>query len=217
MLKSFLISFFCTFSLILITACQSMQVQERLEQEKTEQLFKVLNNPIKQLKVSNSCNNIQAIADIMFGEGENQTLPAKYDLGYFLINESIKDGKTLCEELKIRMPGGALKYSSMHHNLKYLKKKRAKSYQNIYQQAKVFWNNHREKFSSIQAYNHYITTRKARFSPPEWFKYYIVSYKISGDHVFVNLDFEKKKEIKASGKYMKNYYKMIQDIKKGRK
>ena len=128
-------SFFISLVLISLITCttrgQAIEDQKRsLKQEEV----KISGVEILPIKESKSCNNIQAIADIMFGEGENQTYEAKRDLGYFLISESIKGNRTLCEELKYRMPGGALKYSSMHANLGKLKHRRAKSYAKIYKE-----------------------------------------------------------------------------------
>ena len=118
MLKSFIISFLISLTLIfLLFGCKvnnkPLEVaQEIKEQKQVEEVFP--------LKKSETCNNVEAVADIMFGEGENQTLDAKYSLAYFLISQSIQNKRTLCEELKYRMPGGALKYSSMYNNLKKL-------------------------------------------------------------------------------------------------
>ena len=182
-----------------------------MKQEEVKNSKEVKNTlPIKE---SESCNNVQAIADIMFGEGENQDYKAKKDLGYFLISESIKNNRTLCEELKYRMPGGALKYSSMHKNLNNLKIKRAKSYAKIYKEAEKFWIEDKDNYKKMNKYNHYIATKLALRNPPSWFKYYIIDYKISGDHVFVNLDFRNKHQIKRSGKYLNTYKKLVNEIK----
>ena len=204
MLKSFIISFLISLTLIfLLFGCkvnnEKLEVaQEIKEQKQVEEVFP--------LKKSETCNNVEAVADIMFGEGENQTLDAKYSLAYFLISQSIQNNRTLCEELKYRMPGGALKYSSMYNNLKKLKKQRATSYANILKQAEEFWNNKEYlNYNKMDKYNHYITVSLAKHNPPKWFKYYIVDYKVSGDHVFVNLDFKDKE----SRKYAANYQKMV--------
>lgn len=206
----FFVGFGCGLGYFLLAACNSTNNQQPLNTE----IFQEQKEEIFQIKEHKSCNSIQAIADIMFGEGENQPLYAKYDLGYFLISEAKKENRTLCEELKHRKPGGALKYSSMHANLKNLKNKRAKSYAKILEEAEDFWNNHKQNYPSMEQYNHYITLKKAKNSPPEWFKYYIVKYKISGDHVFVDLDFKDKHKVKSSGKYLKNYQKLLKDIEK---
>lgn len=158
------------------------------------------------------CNEVDAIADIMFGEGENQPLQGKKDLGWFLISEANKAGRSLCKELNYRMPGGHLKYTSMHSNLKNKKADRPKSYANIKEIAKEFWKNDADKYHKMDRFNHYITLDLAKKRPPKWFKYYIVEYYISGDHVFVNLDFKDKVKTKKSGKYLPNYQKLLKEI-----
>lgn len=163
-------------------------------------------------QISPSCNQVNAISDIMFGEGENQSLSAKKDLGYFLISEASKSGRTLCQELNYRMPGGDLKYSSMHKNLNKLKEARASSYKIIREQAENFWKEDKDNYRKMSKYNHYITLSLAKNRPPSWFKYYIRSYYISGDHVFADLDFRNKHQTKKSGKYLPNYNRLIKDI-----
>ena len=200
MLKSFIVSFVFTLSIILYFGQSNKQdnkISSRIEKEiSKEEIF--------ELKNSSTCNNINAIADIMFGEGENQTLDAKYALAKFLISESIKNDRTLCQELTYKMSGGALKYSSMHKNLNKLKKKRAKSYEKIREEAKQFWNNKEYlNYKDMEKFNHYITLKLAKNNPPKWFKYYIVEYKLYGDHIFVNLDFKHK-----SKRYIENYKKI---------
>ena len=213
MFRSFIIGFLFTVSLLF--GCRYCADRKAIE-VKQLQIAEVVkkHQQVKEvfpLKNSKTCNNVEAIADIMFGEGENQTLDAKYSLAYFLINQSILNNRTLCEELTYRMPGGALKYSSMHSNLKNLKRQRAKSYANILSQAKTFWQNKEYlNYKKMQNFNHYITIKMAINNPPEWFKYYIIGYKVSGDHVFVNLDFKDKK----AKKYTANYWKMVSTFKK---
>lgn len=163
-------------------------------------------------QISPSCNQVNAISDIMFGEGENQSLSAKKDLGYFLISEASKSGRTLCQELNYRMPGGDLKYSSMHKNLNKLKEARASSYKIIREQAENFWKEDKDNYRKMSKYNHYITLSLAKNRPPSWFKYYIRSYYISGDHVFADLDFRNKHQTRKSGKYLPNYNRLIKDI-----
>lgn len=163
-------------------------------------------------QISSSCNQVNAISDIMFGEGENQSLSAKKDLGYFLISEASKSGRTLCQELNYRMPGGDLKYSSMHKNLNKLKEDRASSYKIIKEQAENFWREDKDNYRKMSKYNHYITLSLAKNRPPSWFKYYIRSYYISGDHVFADLDFRNKHQTRKSGKYLPNYNRLIKDI-----
>lgn len=163
-------------------------------------------------QISPSCNQANAISDIMFGEGENQSLSAKKDLGYFLISEASKSGRTLCQELNYRMPGGDLKYSSMHKNLNKLKEDRASSYKIIREQAENFWKEDKDNYRKMSKYNHYITLSLAKNRPPSWFKYYIRSYYISGDHVFADLDFRNKHQTRKSGKYLPNYNRLIKDI-----
>lgn len=163
-------------------------------------------------QISPSCNQVNAISDIMFGEGENQSLSAKKDLGYFLISEASKSGRTLCQELNYRMPGGDLKYSSMHKNLNKLKEARASSYKIIKEQAENFWKEDKDNYRKMSKYNHYITLSLAKNRPPSWFKYYIRSYYISGDHVFADLDFRNKHQTRKSGKYLPNYNRLIKDI-----
>ena len=206
--QSFLLSFFTSLVLISLMTCSTRGQERSLKQEEV----KISGVEILPIKESKSCNNIQAIADIMFGEGENQTYEAKRDLGYFLISESIKGNRTLCEELKYRMPGGALKYSSMHANLGKLKHRRAKSYAKIYKEAERFWAEDKLGYKVMSSYNHYIANRLALRNPPSWFKYYIVKYKISGDHVFVDLDFKDKHQTRKSGKYLNNYKKLIEEL-----
>lgn len=165
------------------------------------------------LKQSSSCNNVNAITDIMFGEGENQTLEGKYALANFLVSEAIKNDRTLCEELSYKMPGGALKYSSMYKNLKELKQKRISSYKQIQYEANYYWQNkHYLNYVTMLKFNHYITLTLAKNNPPSWFKYYIVDYKIIGDHVFVNLDFRNKERVKQTGKYLSNYNKLVSNL-----
>lgn len=163
-------------------------------------------------QISPSCNQVNAISDIMFGEGENQSLSAKKDLGYFLISEASKSGRTLCQELNYRMPGGDLKYSSMHKNLNKLKEDRASSYKIIREQAENFWKEDKDNYRKMSKYNHYITLSLAKNRPPSWFKYYIRSYYISGDHVFADLDFRNRHQTRKSGKYLPNYNRLIKDI-----
>lgn len=136
-----------------------------------------------------SCNEVIAFADIMFGEGENQSYNAKLDLARFLYSESLKYDRTVCDELHSRKPGGALKYSSVHGSLEIRKKKNKKYYEEIIKMAENEIHNIKLTFNHISEYNHYITLNLAKNNPPKWFKHYIVSYYISGDHVFANLDF----------------------------
>jgi len=205
MLKSFLIGFFIVLLSLLIAGCTYYRLES--EEEIINEQIQVEDFP---LKSSETCNNVEAIADIMFGEGENQSIQAKHNLAYFLISESIKGDRTLCEELRYRMPGGALKYSSMFDNLRNLKNRRPSSYQNNINIAQEFWKSKKYlNYRSMYRYNHFITIHLARNNPPEWFKYYITDYKFSGDHVFVNLNFENKKE----KRYIGNYWKMISDLK----
>lgn len=165
------------------------------------------------LKTVESCDNIKTITDIMFGEGENQPLKAKEDLAYFLISESLKENRTLCQELHFRMPGGALKYSSTHHKFEYRKSERKKVYNQIRSEAETFWSEKRTGYKKMWRYNHFLTKKRAVSDPPSWFKYYIVSYKFSGDHVFIEADFSNIVKDKKSGKYLGNYWKIVKDIK----
>lgn len=206
MLKSFIISF-CS-SLVILFSFSPSNISsasnfQKIENEAKEQ---------EPWQISPSCNQVNAISDIMFGEGENQSLSAKKDLGYFLISEASKSGRTLCQELNYRMPGGDLKYSSMHKNLNKLKEARASSYKIIKEQAENFWKEDKDNYRKMSKYNHYITLSLAKNRPPSWFKYYIRSYYISGDHVFADLDFRNKHQTRKSGKYLPNYNRLIKDI-----
>lgn len=205
MLKSFIISF-C--SVLTIIFCLSSKNSSCAEVSNTSKEA-VVQEP---WQISPSCNQVNAISDIMFGEGENQSLSAKKDLGYFLISEASKSGRTLCQELNYRMPGGDLKYSSMHKNLNKLKEARASSYKIIKEQAENFWREDKDNYRKMSKYNHYITLSLAKNRPPSWFKYYIRSYYISGDHVFADLDFRNKHQTRKSGKYLPNYNRLIKDI-----
>lgn len=138
---------------------------------------------------SSDCNEVKAFTDIMFGEGENQSYDAKLDLARFLYSESLKYDRNVCEELHSRKPGGALKYSSVHGSLEIRKKKNRQYYDEVTKIAEKEIHNIKLTFNHISEYNHYITTNLAKNNPPKWFKHYIVSYYISGDHVFANLDF----------------------------
>ena len=206
MLKSFIISF-C--SVLTIIFCLSSKNSSCAEVSNTSKEEAVVQEP---WQISPSCNQVNAISDIMFGEGENQSLSAKKDLGYFLISEASKFGRTLCQELNYRMPGGDLKYSSMHKNLNKLKEARASSYKIIKEQAENFWREDKDNYRKMSRYNHYITLSLAKNRPPSWFKYYIRSYYISGDHVFADLDFRNKHQTRKSGKYLPNYNRLIKDI-----
>lgn len=206
MLKSFIISF-C--SVLTIIFCLSSKNSSCAEVSNTSKEEAVAQEP---WQISPSCNQVNAISDIMFGEGENQSLSAKKDLGYFLISEASKSGRTLCQELNYRMPGGDLKYSSMHKNLNKLKEARASSYKIIKEQAENFWKEDKDNYRKMSKYNHYITLSLAKNRPPSWFKYYIRSYYISGDHVFADLDFRNKHQTRKSGKYLPNYNRLIKDI-----
>lgn len=205
MLKSFIISF-C--SVLTIIFCLSSKNSSCAEVSNTSKEA-VVQEP---WQISPSCNQVNAISDIMFGEGENQSLSAKKDLGYFLISEASKSGRTLCQELNYRMPGGDLKYSSMHKNLNKLKEDRASSYKIIKEQAENFWREDKDNYRKMSKYNHYITLSLAKNRPPSWFKYYIRSYYISGDHVFADLDFRNKHQTRKSGKYLPNYNRLVKDI-----
>lgn len=206
MLKSFIISF-C--SVLTIIFCLSSKNSSCAEVSNISKEEAVVQEP---WQISPSCNQVNAISDIMFGEGENQSLSAKNDLGYFLISEASKSGRTLCQELNYRMPGGDLKYSSMHKNLNKLKEARASSYKIIKEQAENFWREDKDNYRKMSKYNHYITLSLAKNRPPSWFKYYIRSYYISGDHVFADLDFRNKHQARKSGKYLPNYNRLIKDI-----
>lgn len=206
MLKSFIISF-C--SVLTIIFCLSSKNSSCAEVSNISKEEAVVQEP---WQISHSCNQVNAISDIMFGEGENQSLSAKKDLGYFLISEASKSGRTLCQELNYRMPGGDLKYSSMHKNLNKLKEARASSYKIIKEQAENFWKEDKDNYRKMSKYNHYITLSLAKNRPPSWFKYYIRSYYISGDHVFADLDFRNKHQTRKSGKYLPNYNRLIKDI-----
>jgi hypothetical protein len=206
MLKSFIISFCSVLTIIFSLSSNnssSAGVSNTLSKEAVVQ---------EPWQISPSCNQVNAISDIMFGEGENQSLSAKKDLGYFLISEASKSGRTLCQELNYRMPGGDLKYSSMHKNLNKLKEDRASSYKIIREQAENFWKEDKDNYRKMSKYNHYITLSLAKNRPPSWFKYYIRSYYISGDHVFADLDFRNKHQARKSGKYLPNYNRLIKDI-----
>lgn len=206
MLKSFIISFCSVLTIILSLSSTNSSSAEVSNISKEEA---VVQEP---WQISPSCNQVNAISDIMFGEGENQSLSAKKDLGYFLISEASKSGRTLCQELNYRMPGGDLKYSSMHKNLNKLKEARASSYKIIKEQAENFWKEDKDNYRKMSKYNHYITLSLAKNRPPSWFKYYIRSYYISGDHVFADLDFRNKHQTRKSGKYLPNYNRLIKDI-----
>lgn len=206
MLKSFIISFCSVLTIILSLSSTNSSSAEVSNISKEEA---VVQEP---WQISPSCNQVNAISDIMFGEGENQSLSAKKDLGYFLISEASKSGRTLCQELNYRMPGGDLKYSSMHKNPNKLKEARASSYKIIKEQAENFWKEDKDNYRKMSKYNHYITLSLAKNRPPSWFKYYIRSYYISGDHVFADLDFRNKHQTRKSGKYLPNYNRLIKDI-----
>lgn len=167
--------------------------------------------------MTESCKPELAIADIIFGEGSNQSLEGKYALGYFLISEAVKGNRTLCEELNYRMPGGDLKYSSMHKALKARKQREKTTYSQNLQEAKVFWETYRDQYHQMSKYNHYITLDLAIHKPPHWFKHYIVQYKIIGDHVFADLDFKNKHQVRKSGKYAANYQKLVAEINRLRR
>lgn len=206
MLKSFIISF-CSVLTIILSLSSNNSSSAGVSNTSSEEA--VVQEP---WQISPSCNQVNAISDIMFGEGENQSLSAKKDLGYFLISEASKSGRTLCQELNYRMPGGDLKYSSMHKNLNKLKEDRASSYKIIREQAENFWKEDKDNYRKMSKYNHYITLSLAKNRPPSWFKYYIRSYYISGDHVFADLDFRNKHQARKSGKYLPNYNRLIKDI-----
>lgn len=206
MLKSFIISF-CSVLTIIFSLSSNNSSSAGVSNTSSEEA--VVQEP---WQISPSCNQVNAISDIMFGEGENQSLSAKKDLGYFLISEASKSGRTLCQELNYRMPGGDLKYSSMHKNLNKLKEARASSYKIIREQAENFWKEDKDNYRKMSKYNHYITLSLAKNRPPSWFKYYIRSYYISGDHVFADLDFRNKHQARKSGKYLPNYNRLIKDI-----
>lgn len=206
MLKSFIISF-CSVLTIILSLSSNNSSSAGVSNTSSKEA--VVQEP---WQISPSCNQINAISDIMFGEGENQSLSAKKDLGYFLISEASKSGRTLCQELNYRMPGGDLKYSSMHKNLNKLKEDRASSYKIIREQAENFWKEDKDNYRKMSKYNHYITLSLAKNRPPSWFKYYIRSYYISGDHVFADLDFRNKHQARKSGKYLPNYNRLIKDI-----
>lgn len=206
MLKSFIISF-CSVLTIIFSLSSNNSSSAGVSNTSSEEA--VVQEP---WQISPSCNQVNAISDIMFGEGENQSLSAKKDLGYFLISEASKSGRTLCQELNYRMPGGDLKYSSMHKNLNKLKEDRASSYKIIKEQAENFWKEDKNNYRKMSKYNHYITLSLAKNRPPSWFKYYIRSYYISGDHVFADLDFRNKHQARKSGKYLPNYNRLIKDI-----
>lgn len=206
MLKSFIISF-CSVLTIIFSLSSNNSSSAGVSNTLSEEA--VVQEP---WQISPSCNQVNAISDIMFGEGENQSLSAKKDLGYFLISEASKSGRTLCQELNYRMPGGDLKYSSMHKNLNKLKEDRASSYKIIREQAENFWKEDKDNYRKMSKYNHYITLSLAKNRPPSWFKYYIRSYYISGDHVFADLDFRNKHQARKSGKYLPNYNRLIKDI-----
>lgn len=206
MLKSFIISF-CSVLTIIFSLSSNNSSSAGVSNTSSEEA--VVQEP---WQISPSCNQVNAISDIMFGEGENQSLSAKKDLGYFLISEASKSGRTLCQELNYRMPGGDLKYSSMHKNLNKLKEDRASSYKIIKEQAENFWKEDKDNYRKMSKYNHYITLSLAKNRPPSWFKYYIRSYYISGDHVFADLDFRNKHQTRKSGKYLPNYNRLIKDI-----
>lgn len=206
MLKSFIISF-CSVLTIIFSLSSNNSSSAGVSNTSSEEA--VVQEP---WQISPSCNQVNAISDIMFGEGENQSLSAKKDLGYFLISEASKSGRTLCQELNYRMPGGDLKYSSMHKNLNKLKEDRAGSYKIIREQAENFWKEDKNNYRKMSKYNHYITLSLAKNRPPSWFKYYIRSYYISGDHVFADLDFRNKHQARKSGKYLPNYNRLIKDI-----
>ena len=142
--------------------------------------------------IPQKCNEVTAIADIMFGEGENQTLNAKLDLARFLYSESIKSNISVCEELTIRKPGGALKYSSMHISLDIRKQKNYTKYQETLKLAEDSLEDIKKSYHKMSPYDHYITIDLAVKRPPHWFKDYITAYTFSGDHVFAKLDFTKK-------------------------
>lgn len=206
MLKSFIISF-CSVLTIIFSLSSNNSSSAGVSNTSSEEA--VVQEP---WQISPSCNQVNAISDIMFGEGENQSLSAKKDLGYFLISEASKSGRTLCQELNYRMPGGDLKYSSMHKNLNKLKEDRSSSYKIIREQAENFWKEDKNNYRKMSKYNHYITLSLAKNRPPSWFKYYIRSYYISGDHVFADLDFRNKHQARKSGKYLPNYNRLIKDI-----
>lgn len=151
------------------------------------------------------CNEAVAMADIMFGEGENQPLDAKLDLARFLYSESIKSNISMCEELAIRKPGGALKYSSMHISLDIRKQKNYKKYQETLELAQNSLEDIKKSYQKMSPYDHYITIDLAVKRPPHWFKDYITKYTFSGDHVFVNLDFTHKNPTM--------YNQMLKDVK----
>ena len=200
-----MLNFLKNLFIIFMLASFIIYYQNTLQLKNTTQEF----FPLKQ---SSYCNNIEAVTDIMFGEGENQTLEGKYALANFLVSEAIKSNRTLCEELSYKMPGGALKYSSMYKNLNRLKQKRLTSYKQIQQEANYYWQTKQYlNYITMLKFNHYITLTLAKNNPPSWFKYYIVDYKIIGDHVFVNLDFKNKEQIKQSGKYLSNYRSLVME------
>lgn len=138
------------------------------------------------------CDEVIAFADMMFGEGENQTFYSKLDLARFLYSESLKNDISVCAELHSVKNGGAPKYSSMNKSLNLRKNKNRKEYDEVLEFSRQSVEVIHTTYSYMSEYDHYITIDMAKNNPPTWFKEYIIVYKISGDHVFVKLDFNKK-------------------------
>lgn len=143
-------------------------------------------------KPSRECDEVIAFADMMFGEGENQTFYSKLDLARFLYSESLKNDTSVCMELHSIKHGGAPKYSSMNKSLNLRKNKNRKEYDEVLEFSRQSVELIHTTYSYMSEYDHYITIEMAKNNPPIWFKEYIIVYKISGDHVFVKLDFNKK-------------------------
>lgn len=152
--------------------------------------------------VTKNCNEkqtIYALADLVFGEANTLKVEERLDVVRFVVSEAIRNNRSICEEKIAKAgskPTSAYRYTSVY-TVESKKQKWAKSY---IQQVKWVKSIFRKNIKIVE-YNHYITVDLAVRRPPDWFKFYIKDYSVTGAHVFVLLDF-KDKQVEGYNKLM---------------
>jgi len=156
----------------------------------------------KYIKEQENCLSMQ-----IYAEAGNDNYKGMRAVGMFTYNEAKKGKRTICQEMKYKMSGGAFKYS-WQDNEKYFYNRRYKNNAECYKYnlaVAIAKNILNEPAGLKKRYNHYITVELAKSkNVPRWFRNYIVNYKIIGKHVFAELDFKNRN---ADG-----YKKFLKDV-----
>lgn len=147
----------------------------------------------------------------IYGEhGQRGNFEGRLNVGAFMMNEAVKNHRTLCDEVASRKEGGALTYSFYRYkeavlNRSHKNRLERHAWSECHGIATQFLMTpmYDDMLVKRKKYTNYITVKLAKH-PPRWFKDYIVSYEIDGSHVMAELDFTSKRP--------ENYQKLLLDL-----